>query len=54
MKHTPAPYKGLQPYEESDQDNFFGRDAACKILIGKILTDKLTLLRASFRKAERI
>jgi hypothetical protein len=46
MKNTPAPYKGLQPYEESDKDNFFGRDAACKILIGKILTDKLTLLFA--------
>jgi hypothetical protein len=43
----PEPYKGLHPYEESDKDNFFGRDAARKILVNKILTNKLTLLFAA-------
>ncbi len=41
------PYKGLRPYEEADQDFFFGRDADCKILVDKILTNKLTLLFAA-------
>ena len=41
------PYKGLRPYEEQDKDNFFGREAEKQILIGKILTNKLTLLFAA-------
>jgi len=41
------PYKGLQPYEESDQANFFGREAEKRILIDKILTHKLTFLFAA-------
>jgi len=41
------PYKGLRPYEESDKDNFFGREAETCILIDKILTHKLTFLFAA-------
>ena len=41
------PYKGLRPYEEADQDNFFGRDAEQQILVDKILTHKLTFLFAA-------
>ncbi len=41
------PYKGLRPYEEKDRDNFFGREAECRILIDKILANKLTLLFAA-------
>jgi HEAT repeat protein len=41
------PYKGLRPYEEQDKDNFFGRDAEKRILVNKILTNKLTLLFAA-------
>jgi hypothetical protein len=40
------PYKGLRPYEEEDQDNFFGREKEREILIDKVLSDKLTLLFA--------
>ena len=43
----PEPYKGLRPYEESDQENFFGRDAERQILVDKILTHKLTFLFAA-------
>ena len=42
-----APYKGLRPYEESDADNFFGREGETRILIDKILVHKLTLLFAA-------
>ncbi len=41
------PYKGLRPYEEHDQNNFFGREAEKQILIDKILGNKLTLLFAA-------
>ena len=41
------PYKGLQPYTETDKDNFFGREAEKRILIDKILTHKLTFLFAA-------
>jgi hypothetical protein len=41
------PYKGLRPYEERDRNNFFGREAECRILIDKILANKLTLLFAA-------
>ena len=41
------PYKGLRPYEEADQDNFFGREVEKQILVDKILTNKLTLLFAA-------
>ncbi|MCP4701358.1 MAG: HEAT repeat domain-containing protein, partial [Gammaproteobacteria bacterium] len=41
------PYKGLRPYEEQDQNNFFGRDKEKNILIDKILSSKLTLLFAA-------
>ena len=47
MKTPRQPYKGLQPYEETDRDNFFGRDAEARILVDKILTNKLTLLFAA-------
>ncbi|MDD5394079.1 MAG: HEAT repeat domain-containing protein [Thiothrix sp.] len=42
-----APYPGLRPYREDEQNNFFGRDADCKILIDKILVNRLTLLFAA-------
>lgn len=42
-----VPYKGLRPYEEEDRDNFFGRDEDCRILIDKILANRLTLLFAA-------
>jgi hypothetical protein len=42
-----SPYKGLRPYEEEDRHNFFGRDADCRILIDKILANRLTLLFAA-------
>ena len=46
--NTPIqPYKGLRPYEESDQRNFFGREAECKILLDKFLASRLTLLFAA-------
>jgi hypothetical protein len=41
------PYKGLRPYQEKDQNNFFGRDAERKVLIDKILANRLTLLFAA-------
>ncbi len=41
------PYKGLRPYEEQDQDNFFGREEEKHILADKIRTNKLTLLFAA-------
>lgn len=41
------PYKGLRPYEESDQDLFFGRDDERDVLIDKVLTNRLTLLFAA-------
>ena len=44
---VPSPYKGLRPYEEQDRDNFFGREKECRILIDKILANKLTLLFAA-------
>lgn len=44
---VPSPYKGLRPYEEQDRDNFFGREKECRILIDKILVNKLTLLFAA-------
>ncbi|MGD8588674.1 MAG: hypothetical protein PVG22_07550, partial [Chromatiales bacterium] len=42
-----VPYKGLRPYEEADEDNFFGREGETRILIDKVLTRKLTLLFAA-------
>jgi len=42
-----APYKGLRPYEESDEDIFFGRNGDTRILTDKVLTRKLTLLFAA-------
>ncbi len=44
---TASPYKGLQPYDRDDQENFFGRDVEKDILIGRILAHKLTLLYAA-------
>ena len=41
------PYPGLRPYEENEQDQFFGRDADTRILLDKILTHRLTLLFAA-------
>ena len=42
-----GPYKGLRPYTEADQNRFFAREADCKILIDKILANRLTLLFAA-------
>src|SRR5262245_15045766 len=42
-----VPYKGLRPYEAEDRHNFFGRDVDCRILIDKILANRLTLLFAA-------
>jgi formylglycine-generating enzyme required for sulfatase activity len=44
---TQTPYKGLAPYEQEDQNNFFGRQQEKAILLGKILAHKLTLLYAA-------
>jgi HEAT repeat protein len=41
------PYIGLRPYEEENQDIFFGRDREREILIDKLLVNKLTLLFAA-------
>ena len=41
------PYIGLRPYEEKNQDIFFGRDREREILIDKLLVNKLTLLYAA-------
>lgn len=41
------PYQGLRPYTEKDKGKFFGRDADCRILIDKILANRLTLLFAA-------
>lgn len=41
------PYPGLRPYEEDEQNQFFGRDADTQILLDKILTHRLTLLFAA-------
>ena len=41
------PYLGLRPYEYSDRENFFGRDADCEILVDKLLSNRLTLLFAA-------
>jgi formylglycine-generating enzyme required for sulfatase activity len=42
-----SPYKGLLPYDAHDQSNFFGRERDKEILLGKILSHKLTLLYAA-------
>ncbi|SDZ75568.1 hypothetical protein SAMN05660964_00148 [Thiothrix caldifontis] len=42
-----APYPGLRPYHEDEQDKFFGRDADAEVLIDKVLTNRLTLLFAA-------
>src|SRR5215510_7241414 len=42
-----SPYKGLLPYDEHDRDNFFGRAHETEILLGKILSHKVTLLYAA-------
>jgi len=42
-----SPYRGLNPYEEEDKDNFFGRTADIRILSDKIRARKLTLLFAA-------
>lgn len=42
-----SPYKGLAPYDARDQHNFFGREHEKEILLGKILSHKLTLLYAA-------
>ena len=41
------PYKGLIPYDQSDRDNFFGREREKEVLLGKILSHRLTLLYAA-------
>ena len=42
-----APYPGLRPYREDEQNSFFGRDIDSKVLIDKILVHRLTLLFAA-------
>jgi formylglycine-generating enzyme required for sulfatase activity len=44
---TQSPYKGLLPYDQQDRHNFFGREQEKEILLGKILSYKLTLLYAA-------
>ncbi len=44
-KHNP--YPGLRPYEEDEQNQFFGRDHDTSILLDKTLTHRLTLLFAA-------
>src|SRR5438067_3365829 len=39
-----CPYKGLMPYEESDADFFFGRDAERETIGDNLLAWRLTLL----------
>ncbi|MBU0655911.1 MAG: hypothetical protein KJ914_12400, partial [Gammaproteobacteria bacterium] len=47
-QNTPnAPYPGLRPYREDEQNSFFGRDTDSKVLIDKILVHRLTLLFAA-------
>ena len=41
------PYKGLAPYDQHDRDNFFGREHEKDVLLGKILSHRLTLLYAA-------
>ena len=41
------PYPGLRPYTEEQHHYFFGRDHDCRVLIDKILSNKLTLLFAA-------
>ncbi len=41
------PYMGLRPYQEADQDFFFGRDQERDLLVARILTHRLTLLFAA-------
>lgn len=45
MPHSP--YKGLVPYDRHDQDKFFGRDHEKELLLGQILSHKVTLLYAA-------
>ena len=42
-----GPYPGLRPYREDEKGKFFGRDTDTKILIDKVLTNRLTLLFAA-------
>ena len=50
MEQTPSPaspYKGLAPYDVTDEDNFFGREREKQILTGKIFSYNITLLFAA-------
>ncbi|NOQ34715.1 MAG: hypothetical protein GQ569_02340, partial [Methylococcaceae bacterium] len=46
-KNNNSPYLGLRPFEEPEQDRFFGRDDEIHILTNKILANRLTLLVAA-------
>lgn len=39
-----CPYKGLQPYEEKDQEYFFGRERDAEIIISNLYAAPLTVL----------
>ena len=41
------PYLGLRPYTEAERNSFFGRNRERRLLIDKILANKLTLLFAA-------
>ena len=41
-----SPYKGLAPFEDSEQDAllFFGRERECEVVVANLLASKLTVL----------
>jgi len=44
---TPTPYPGLRPFQETEQTDFYGREADTAALVDKILHNRLTLLFAA-------
>ena len=44
---TPSPYPGLRPFQETEQTDFYGREADTAALVDKILHHRLTLLFAA-------
>jgi len=43
-KAIPSPFVGLQPFRETDQPYFFGREREIRIISSSLLTPKLTVL----------
>ena len=44
---APCPYVGLQPFQESDREFFFGRERAQRVIISNLLASPLTILYGS-------